>query len=83
MKTFSRYLLSLLLTLMPVFSFPTTSGQGQTKRKAATPAQAATTEEPEISEKAQRQIEALLEQKRNRTPEQQKMDPNQIGRAHV
>lgn len=78
MKTFSRYFLSLLLMLMPVFSFPTTSGQGQTKRKVTAQAEASPAEEPEIGERAQRQIEALLEQKQNRTPEQQKMDPNLV-----
>ncbi len=78
MKTFSHYLLSLFLTMMPAFSFSTTTAQGPTKRKAATQAEAGPSEEPEISEKAQRQIEALLEQKRNRTPEQQKMDPNLV-----
>lgn len=78
MKTVSRYLLSLLLTLLPMLSFPTTKGQGQMKRKTTSQPQVETTDEPEISEKAQRQIEALLEQKRKRTPEQQKMDPNLV-----
>lgn len=79
MKTLSRYLLSLLLTLMPAFSastISTTKGQGPTKQRATTVAQTEDTDEPEISEQAKRQIEALLAQKRSRTPEQEKMDPN-------
>ena len=76
MKTVTRYLLSLLLVLMPASSFPTPQGQKSVRRTNNNPPQVETAEEPDISENAKRQIGALLEQKKNRTAEQRKMDPN-------
>ncbi|MFN7928727.1 MAG: S8 family serine peptidase [Blastocatellia bacterium] len=63
MTKLSRYLLSLALTLMPTFAL----------RSAPAPT-LVQDEPPQISENAQRQIEALLQEKANRTPEQQKID---------
>lgn len=76
MKIISRYVLSLLVTLTPLFS-ASLSGQRNPQRRAVQ-SPTATTDEPELSEKAQRQMQALLEQKTHRTPTQEKVDPNLI-----
>ena len=68
MKPLSRYLLVLMLAFAPALNF---SAKAQTQNKRI---QTEKENSPQISESAMHEIEAILEAKRNRTPEQRKID---------
>ncbi len=73
MKTLSRYLLSILLLFSPVFSLPSSSSAQSPVTK--TKVQMEQDLEPaQVGEEARQQIEAILQEKQNRTPEQRKID---------
>ncbi len=68
MKPLSQYLLVLMLVFSPALNF-SAKAQTQTKR-----IQTEKESSPQISESAMQEIETILEAKRNRTPEQRKID---------
>ena len=73
MKTISRYLLCYILVLSPGFSLPSASAaQAPTKKTVIQIEQ--DLEPTQIGKEAQQQIEAILQEKQNRTPEQRKID---------
>lgn len=76
MKTFSRYLLSYLLLLTPVLSLNSAPSLNLRQNIQDEKAQ-----EPRLSEAAAQQIDALLQEKKNRTPEQRKIDPQLLYEA--
>ncbi len=68
MKPLSQYFLILLLVLSPALTF---SAKAQTKTRQI---QTEKDRSPQIGESAKQEIEAILEAKRNRSPEQRKID---------
>lgn len=81
MKTFSRYFLSYVLLLTPVLSLNSAPTPKAQQSDAQTNIQAEKAQEPRLSETAAQQIEALLQEKKNRTPEQRKIDPQLLYEA--
>jgi subtilisin-like proprotein convertase family protein len=79
MKTLSRYLLSYLLLLTPMLSL----NSAPQPRQSTSPnnLQDEKTPEPRLSEAAAQQMDALLQEKKNRTPEQRKIDPQLLYEA--
>ncbi|HEX4946923.1 MAG TPA: S8 family serine peptidase, partial [Blastocatellia bacterium] len=71
MKRLSHVLLSFLLVVSPLLSLPATA-QEPVKTSQLQLEQAL--EPAQLGEEAQQQIEAIMQEKRNRTPEQRKLD---------
>ncbi len=73
MKPLSRYFFIMLLTISPVLNF-SAKAQTQTERIQTEKERA-----PEMSESAMQEIAAILEAKRNRTPEQRKIESSLLS----
>ena len=76
MKPLSRYFLIILLAFSPALNFPA-KAQTQTER-----IQTEKERSPEISESALQEIGAILEAKRNRTPEQRKIESSLLSEVN-
>ncbi len=77
MKPLFRYLLVFIIAFAPILNF---SARAQTQTQKI---QTEKERSPEISESAMQEINAILEAKRNRTPEQRKIDSQLLTEIQV